>query len=40
VAVEFGDGEAVPGGTLALFGGVAVESLGVVDGVLGADDCA
>jgi hypothetical protein len=40
VTVELGAGEAVPGGTLELFGGVAVESLGVVAGVVGADDCA
>ncbi|OZI20782.1 hypothetical protein CAL26_25240 [Bordetella genomosp. 9] len=40
VAVEFTGGDAVPGGTLGLFGGVAVESFGVVEGVVGADDWA
>ncbi|ARP92098.1 hypothetical protein CAL14_18910 [Bordetella genomosp. 9] len=40
VTVELGAGEAVPGGTLALLGGVAVVSFGVVEGVVGADDCA
>ncbi|AOB31866.1 hypothetical protein AKI39_15880 [Bordetella sp. H567] len=38
--LAYGAGAGVPGGTLSFLGGVAVESLGVVEGVVGAFCCA